>query len=166
MFAGNCRDSAGVFYNICRENPVMYTDVPCKFCKSVNITGFSLQILQKTPRRVPAIPCKHLQCSWISKTFSLLINMFGGKIILLISPMYRLVLGVLSAIDLSQLCIWLARNSANMLPMHRPALQRVSTYKPWSRKKVKLFLLLLRLAPWWWLTAHWTKKYKNNVQIK
>ena len=44
MFAGNCRDSAGVFCNICRENPVIYTDFPCN---PVNITGFSLQILQK-----------------------------------------------------------------------------------------------------------------------
>ena len=40
----------------------------CKFfpaipLQSVNITGFSLQILQKTPRRVPVNPCKHLQCT-------------------------------------------------------------------------------------------------------
>ena len=62
MFAGNCRDSAGVFCNICRENPVIYTDFPCNPCNPVNITGFSLQILQKTPCRVPAIPCKYLLC--------------------------------------------------------------------------------------------------------
>ena len=29
MFAGNCRDSARVFCNKCRENPVIYTDFPC-----------------------------------------------------------------------------------------------------------------------------------------
>ena len=65
MCAGNCRDSAGVFYNICRENPVMYTDFPFNPCNPVNITGFSLQILQKPPRRVPVNTCKHLQCTWI-----------------------------------------------------------------------------------------------------
>ena len=56
MFAGVYRDSTGVFCNICRENPVIFTDFPCNIYrlqklqgKSVNITGFSLQILQKTP---------------------------------------------------------------------------------------------------------------------
>ena len=34
----------------------------CNPCNPVNITGFSLQILQKTPCRVPAIPCKYLLC--------------------------------------------------------------------------------------------------------
>ena len=32
MFAGNCRDSAGVFCNICRENPVIFTGFSCNFC--------------------------------------------------------------------------------------------------------------------------------------
>ena len=31
--------------------------------QTVNITGFSLQILQKPPRGVPVNPCKHLQCT-------------------------------------------------------------------------------------------------------
>ena len=30
--------------------------------QSVDITGYSLQILQKKTRRVPVNPCKHLQC--------------------------------------------------------------------------------------------------------
>ena len=66
MFAGNCRDSAGGFCNICRENHVIYVYrfflqflQSCKYCR------VSLQILQKTPCRVPAIPCKHLQCSYL-----------------------------------------------------------------------------------------------------
>jgi len=29
MFAGIYRDSAGVFCNICRENPVIFTGFPC-----------------------------------------------------------------------------------------------------------------------------------------
>ena len=56
MFAGIYRDSAGVFCNICRENPVIFTDFPCNIYrlqklqgKFVNITRLSLQILQKTP---------------------------------------------------------------------------------------------------------------------
>ena len=56
MFAGIYRDSAGVFCNICRENLVIFTDFPCNIYRlqklqrnSVNITGFSLQIFQKTP---------------------------------------------------------------------------------------------------------------------
>ena len=56
MFAGIYRDSAGVFCNIYRENPVIFTGFPCNIYrlqklqgKPVNITGFSLQILQKTP---------------------------------------------------------------------------------------------------------------------
>ena len=56
MFAGMYKDPAGVFCNICRENPVIFTYFPCNIYrlqelqgKSVNITGFSLQILQKTP---------------------------------------------------------------------------------------------------------------------
>jgi len=56
MFAGIYRDSAGVYCNICRENPVIFTDFSCNPYrlqeleeKSVNITSFSLQILQKTP---------------------------------------------------------------------------------------------------------------------
>ena len=32
----------------------IYTDFPCNPCNPVNITGFSLHILQKTPCRVPA----------------------------------------------------------------------------------------------------------------
>ena len=32
MFAGIYRDSAGVFCNICRENPVIFTGFPCNFC--------------------------------------------------------------------------------------------------------------------------------------
>ena len=61
--ANVCRDSAGGFCDICRENPVIYTYFPYNPCNPVNITGFSLQILQKTPCRVPAIPCKYLQCA-------------------------------------------------------------------------------------------------------
>ena len=86
MFAGNCRDSAGVFCNICRENPVIYTDFPCNPCNPVNITGFSLQILQKTPCRVPAIPCKHLQCTYILSTYLksiLFLEMFELEIVIL-----------------------------------------------------------------------------------
>ena len=54
IFAGIYRDSVGVFCNICRENPVIFTDFPCNPYrlqelqgKPVDITGFSLQILQK-----------------------------------------------------------------------------------------------------------------------
>ena len=32
MFAGIYKDSAGVFCNICRENPVIFTGFPCNFC--------------------------------------------------------------------------------------------------------------------------------------
>ena len=32
MFAGIYRDPAGVFCNICRENPVIFTDFRCNFC--------------------------------------------------------------------------------------------------------------------------------------
>ena len=39
----------GVFCNICRENPVIFTDLQNLQGKSVHITGFSLQIFQKTP---------------------------------------------------------------------------------------------------------------------
>ena len=49
MFTGIYRDSAGVFCNICRENPVIFTDLQNLQGKSVYITGFSLQILQKNP---------------------------------------------------------------------------------------------------------------------
>ena len=33
MFAGIYRDSAVVFCNICRENPVIFTGFPCNICK-------------------------------------------------------------------------------------------------------------------------------------
>ena len=51
MFAGIYRDSAGVFCNICRENPVIFTDFPCRYC-----------------RNPPQSPCKSLQTFevWIS----------------------------------------------------------------------------------------------------
>jgi hypothetical protein len=63
MFAGNCRDSAGVFCNICREKPVIFTDFPCNppaICKYYR--GFPADIAE-SPRRVPVNPCKNLQCS-------------------------------------------------------------------------------------------------------
>ena len=53
----------GVFCNICRENPVIFTDLQNLQGKSVYITGFSLQILQKTPAeslQFPAIICSVL----------------------------------------------------------------------------------------------------------
>ena len=62
MLAGNCKDSAGVFCNICRENPVIFTDFPCNslaICKYDMV--FPADIVEN-PRRVPAIPCKHLRC--------------------------------------------------------------------------------------------------------
>ena len=46
MFAGIYRDSAGVFCNICRENPVVFTD-----CREIpaDIAGFPCRYCRKTP---------------------------------------------------------------------------------------------------------------------
>ena len=67
--------------------------------KPCNIYRFSLQslqsckyyrvfpaILQKTPCRVPAIPCKHLQCTYILSTYLksiLFLEMFELEIVIL-----------------------------------------------------------------------------------
>ena len=60
MFAGNCRDSAGGFLQYLQGKPCNIYRFTEFAGKSVYNTGFSLQILQKIPCRVPAIPCKHL----------------------------------------------------------------------------------------------------------
>jgi hypothetical protein len=60
MFTGIYRDSAGVFLHYLQGKPC---NIYRFSMQSVNITGFSLQILQKNPCRVPVNPCKHLQCS-------------------------------------------------------------------------------------------------------
>ena len=52
----------GVFCNICRESPVIFTDcsgIAGKICKYYRV--FSADIAENTCR-VPANPCKHLQC--------------------------------------------------------------------------------------------------------
>ena len=62
MFTGIYRDSAGVFCNICRENPIIFTDFPCNppaICKYYRV--FPADIAEN-PCRVPVNPCKHLQC--------------------------------------------------------------------------------------------------------
>ena len=63
MFTGIYRDSVGVFCNICRENPVIFTDFPCNppaICKYYRV--FPADIAEN-PHRVPVNPCKHLQCT-------------------------------------------------------------------------------------------------------
>jgi hypothetical protein len=69
MFTGIYRDSAGVFCNICRENPLIFTDFPCNspaICKYYRV--FPADIAKKK-RRVPVNPCKHLQCRICLKYF-------------------------------------------------------------------------------------------------
>ena len=57
MFTGIYRDSAGFFYNICRENPVIFTDFPCNLpaiCKYYRV--FSADIAEK-PIKDPVNIC-------------------------------------------------------------------------------------------------------------
>ena len=58
MFTGIYRDSAGVFCNICREKPVIFTD-----CREIpaDIAGFPCRYCRKNLNH-PVNPCKHLQC--------------------------------------------------------------------------------------------------------
>ena len=67
MFAGNCRDSAGGFLQYLQGKP----------CNIYRIAGIAGKIciyyrvfpadIAENPRRVPAIPCKHLQCGCAAK---------------------------------------------------------------------------------------------------
>ena len=57
MFTGIYRDSAGVFLNVCRENPVIFTDcreIAGKICKYYRI--FHADIAEN-PCRVPVNIC-------------------------------------------------------------------------------------------------------------
>ena len=53
----------GVVCNICRENPVIFTDcrgIAGKICKYYRVF---LANIAENPRRVPVNTCKHLQCT-------------------------------------------------------------------------------------------------------
>ena len=82
MFAGNCRDSAGGFLQYLQGKP-------CNIYRIAGIAGkicIYYRILQKTPCRVPAIPCKHLQCTYILSTYLksiLFLEMFELEIVIL-----------------------------------------------------------------------------------
>ena len=56
MFAGIYRDSAGVFCNIWRVNPVIITDFPCNSCNLI-LQDFLCRYCRKPPQS----PCKSLQ---------------------------------------------------------------------------------------------------------
>ena len=62
MFAGNCRDSAGGFLQYLQGKPsniYRIAGIAGKICIYYRV--FPADIAEN-PRRVPAIPCKHLQC--------------------------------------------------------------------------------------------------------
>ncbi len=61
MFTGNYRVIRGGFLQYLQGKPATSAGISLQ---SVNITGFSLQILQKPPSNHPVILHKHLQCTF------------------------------------------------------------------------------------------------------
>ena len=86
MFAGNCRDSAGGFLQYLQGKPCniyRFTEFAGKICIYYRV--FPADIAEN-PRRVPAIPCKHLQCTYILSTYLksiLFLEMFELEIVIL-----------------------------------------------------------------------------------
>ena len=64
MFTGNYRVIRGGFLQYLQGKPATSAGISLQ---SVNITGFSLQILQKKPLNHPVNSCKHLQCRLFAK---------------------------------------------------------------------------------------------------